>query len=173
MNILLTSADITTPRITKALTGLHNNPSLETSVAIISTAAMTQPCDKVGVVWQAQNLHEYDHLTIDSTNPSIARVNWKQRVKDADVTHLSGANTFYVFDELRQIEIATFIKQRVGKNIHARVCAGSIIKDPTTYTAVTEPTHDNVSSSSDLPSSRNGSRTLNVACSQSTTAAIV
>src|SRR5688572_5840216 len=99
MNLLLTSAGLTTPELIQSLRDMLGRPTNELKLAIIPTAYNANPGDKSWVLkedllipyqvgWKSFNI--IDLAAVHSLDKSL----WWQALEEADVLLVGGGNVF-------------------------------------------------------------------------------
>lgn len=131
MKLLLTSGGIGKRSIAGALQDLTGKQPSEVKVAMIPTAANAERGNKDWVVRQFLDLWRFGYNWVDIVDPSAANVDWRARLEDADVVHLSGGNTFHLLDQCRKTGFDTWLTDNLDTKIYVGGSASSIIATPT------------------------------------------
>lgn len=96
MKLLLSSAGLSNPSISKALEDLLGKPSKGVKLAFIPTAANVEPGDKSWMIDDLNNFRkagfEVDIVDISA----LPKEDWLPRLSEAEVLFLGGGNTFHL-----------------------------------------------------------------------------
>ena len=136
MKLLLTSAGLSNPSITKALERLLGKSTKGAKLAFIPTAANVESGDKS---WMIEDLNNFQKAGFQVDIVDISAVPkdiWLPRLQEAEILFLGGGNTFHLMHWIKQSglqdELPTLLKTR----IYAGISAGSCIAGPTIYNSV-------------------------------------
>ena len=150
MQLLLTSAGITTRGIGAALTSMLNKPAGECRVAYIPTASNVEQYSKASIAGLILSLHKYGFSDIDIVDFTAAGVDWRRRLQTADVIYIGGGNTFHLLDQARKTGFDTWLPQNLENKIYVGSSAGSILLTPSIQVAALEPGDENLPGITDL-----------------------
>ncbi len=136
MKLLLTSAGLSNPTITKALEDLLGKSAKRVKLAFIPTAANVEPGDKSWMVDDLNNFKkagfEVDIVDISAVPKEI----WLPRLNESDVLFLGGGNTFYLMHWVKQSGLKEELPELLKTRVYAGISAGSCIAGPTIYNSV-------------------------------------
>jgi len=150
MKLLLTSAGITNQSIADTLLDLVGKSAAETKIVVIPTAGNVEPDTKDWYLGQFANLQKHGYQWIDIVDPSASGVEWKERLKVADVVFVSGGNTFHLLDQLRKTGLDKWLTDKLDRIVYVGASAGSIITGPTIGISGVEPADPNLPGLKDL-----------------------
>ncbi len=148
MKLLLTSAGIINQAIANALIGLVGKCAEEVKIGFIPTAANVEEGNKDWFISQITNLYRFGFKWIDIVEIVDPIADWKDRLSRVDVTILSGGNTFYLLDTLRQKEFASWFSN--NPKVYVGISAGSIVAGPSVDAATIPPADPNITGITDL-----------------------
>lgn len=148
MELLLTSAGITTPAIADKLTELVANGNKK--VGFIATAANVEAGNKDWYIAQITNLQKYGFNWIDFIDPSAANVDWQSRLREVGVLFVSGGNTFHLLDQSRRTGFGSWLREHIEDIVYVGASAGSIIMTPTIEVALVDNGDENLPGITDL-----------------------
>lgn len=136
MKLLLTSAGLSNPTITKALEDLLGKSAKGAKLAFIPTAANVVPGDKFWVIDDLNNFRkagfEVDIVDISAVSKEI----WLPRLQEAEVLFLGGGNTFHLMHWVQKSGLLEELPNLLKTRVYAGISAGSCIAGPTIYNAV-------------------------------------
>ena len=150
MKLLLTSSGVTKRSIAEALSAMVGKLPSETKVGFIPTAANVEKGNKDWYINQFVNLWRFGYSWIDVVDPSAADVDWKTRFAEVDVLFVSGGNTFYLLDQMKNTGLAQWISENSDSKVYVGVSAGTIVAAPTIEVANIPPGDVNMSGLTDF-----------------------
>jgi dipeptidase E len=136
MKLLLTSAGLSNPSITKALEGLLGKSAKGVKLAFIPTAANVEPGDKS---WMIEDLNNFQKagFQVDIVDVSaVAKDVWLPRLQEVEVLFLGGGNTFHLMHWVKQSGLQDELPALLETRVYAGISAGSCIAGPTIYNSV-------------------------------------
>lgn len=136
MKLLLTSAGLSNPSISKALEGLLGKSTQGVKLAFIPTAANVEPGDKSWMIDDLNNFRkagfEVDIVDISAVPKEV----WLPRLSEAEVLFLGGGNTFHLMHWVKQSGLQEELPSLLKTRVYAGISAGSCIAGPTIYNSV-------------------------------------
>jgi len=136
MKLLLTSAGLSNPSISKALEDLLAKPIKGVKLSFIPTAANVEPGDKSWMIDDLNNFRkagfEVDIVDISSVSKEI----WLPRLKESEVIFLGGGNTFHLMYWVKQSGLQDELPELLKTRVYAGISAGSCIAGPTIFNSV-------------------------------------
>ncbi len=136
MKLLLTSAGLSNPTITKALEDLLGKSAKGVKLAFIPTAANVEPGDKSWMIDDLNNFRkagfEVDIVDVSAVSKEI----WLPRLQEVEVLFLGGGNTFHLMHWIKQSGLQEELSELLKKKVYAGISAGSCIAGPTIYNSV-------------------------------------
>lgn len=151
MKLLLTSAGITNRSIADVLLGMVGKNVRDVKVAFIPTAANVEGGDKVSWFFrQYEDLRRLGIIWIDVVDFAASDVDWRPRLEECDVLYLSGGNTFYLLDQIRNQGFDDYLKLALNTKVYVGCSAGSIIMTPSIDVAAIPPGDPNLPNLTDL-----------------------
>lgn len=136
MKLLLTSAGLSNPSISKALEDLFGKSAAGVKLAFIPTAANVEPGDKS---WMIDDLNNFKKagFEVDIVDISaIPKEIWLPRLQDAEVLFLGGGNTFHLMHWVKKSGLQEELPELLKTRVYAGISAGSCIAGPTIYNSV-------------------------------------
>lgn len=147
MKLLLTSGGITTPALAEELNKMVDRGGKR--LAFVPTAANAEP-NGPWFLGQVDNLRRFGFDQIDFVDPSAADLDWRERLKAADIIFVSGGNTFHLLDQTRKTGFGDWIKQNIATKVYLGSSAGSILATPSIAIASVENVDRNITGLKDL-----------------------
>jgi len=136
MKLLLTSAGLSNPSISKALEDLLAKPIKGVKLSFIPTAANVEPGDKSWMIDDLNNFHkagfEVDIVDISAVSKEI----WLPRLKESEVIFFGGGNTFHLMYWVKQSGLQDELPELLKTRVYAGISAGSCIAGPTIFNSV-------------------------------------
>ncbi len=136
MKLLLTSAGITNPSISKAMEDLLGKSAHGAKLAFIPTAANVEPGDKFWMIDDLNNFRktgfEIDIVDISAISKDL----WLPRLQNAEVLFFGGGNTFHLMHWIKQSGLKEELPSLLQTRIYAGISAGSCVAGPTIYNSV-------------------------------------
>jgi dipeptidase E len=136
MKLLLTSAGLSNPSISKALEDLLDKPIKGVKLSFIPTAANVEPGDKSWMIDDLNNFRkagfEVDIVDISAVSKEI----WLPRLKESEVIFLGGGNTFHLMYWVKQSGLQDELPELLKTRVYAGISAGSCIAGPTIFNSV-------------------------------------
>lgn len=135
MKLLLTSAGLSNPTITKALEDLLGKSAQGIKLVFIPTASNIVPGDKSWVITDLNNFikagFEVDIVDISAVSKEI----WLPRLQEAEVLFLGGGNTFHLMYWVQKSGLLEELPNLLKTRVYAGISAGSCIAGPTIFNA--------------------------------------
>ncbi len=151
MKLLLTSAGIVNPSITKAFFDMVGKPAADIKVAFIPTAANIEDGNKVDWFFrQYEDLLGIGLGWVDMIDFADADVDWEARLNECDVLYLTGGNTFYLLDQIRKQGFDKYLERVLKTKVYVGGSASSITMTPTIEVATIPPGDPNLSGITNL-----------------------
>lgn len=151
MKLLLTSAGIVNKSIAKAFFDMTGKKPEELKVAFIPTAANVEGGNKVDWFFrQYDDLKSIGITWIDMVDFADKDVDWKSRLDECDVLYLTGGNTFYLMDQIREQGFDDYLKQVLDSKVYVGGSASSITMTPNIEIAAIPPGDPNIPGITDL-----------------------
>ena len=136
MKLLLTSAGISNPSISKALEDLLGKPINGVKLSFIPTAANVEPGDKS---WMIDDLNNFRKAGFEVDIADISAVSkeiWLPRLKESEVIFLGGGNTFHLMYWIKQSGLQDELPELLKTRVYAGISAGSCVAGPTIFNSV-------------------------------------
>ncbi len=151
MKLLLTSAGITNPSIAKSLFDLVGKAPADIKLAFIPTAANIEEGNKVEWLFrQYDDLRKIGIEWIDMIDFADNDVNWRSRMDACDVLYLTGGNTFYLLNQIRQQGFDEYLTEALYTKVYVGGSASTITMTPTIEVAAIPPGDPNLPGLTDL-----------------------
>ncbi len=149
MKLLLTSSGIVSQEIANALTQLSGKEISQCKIAFIPTAANIEAGDKGWFLKQITDLYKFGAKDVDIVDISLSDIDWKHRLKSADIVYLGGGNTFFLLEMIRKSGVDVWLKENMDQ-VFVGASAGSIVLTPSIAIAAVEPGDENHNGLKDL-----------------------
>ncbi len=136
MKLLLTSAGITNPSISRAIEDLLGKSARGVKLAFIPTAANVETGDKS---WMIDDLNNFRNTGFEIDIVDISAISkdlWLPRLQDAEVLFFGGGNTFHLMYWIKQSGLKEELHSLLQTRIYAGISAGSCVAGPTIYNSV-------------------------------------
>ncbi len=151
MKLLLTSAGIVNDSIAKALFDMVGKKPEELKVAFIPTAANVEEGNKVDWFFrQYEDLRRIGITWVDMVDFADQDVDWKARLDECDVLYLTGGNTFYLLDQIRNQGFGDYLEKVLDSKAYVGGSASSITMTPNIEVAAIPPGDPNLPGLTDL-----------------------
>src|SRR3990167_3586378 len=150
MKLLLTSQGITTRELAEALSSLVGKSPYDTKIGLIPVARNVEPFKRGGYIGQFLDLWKNGFSDIDIVDPTAADVDWKSRLRDADVIYVAGGNTFHLLNQVRKTGFGKWLNENMKNKVYVGVSAGTILATPTIEVANIPPRDQNFMNLKDL-----------------------
>jgi len=136
MRLLLTSAGLSNPSITKALEKLLGKSAQNVKLAFIPTAANVEEGDKHWLIDDYNHCRqagfEVDIVDISAVSKEI----WLPRLLNAEVIFFGGGKTFHLKYWFQQSGLSELLPKLLETKIYVGISAGSCVTGQTIYNSV-------------------------------------
>lgn len=169
MNLLLTSAGLTTPELVQALRDMLDRPTNELKIAVIPTAHNPESGDKSWVLKEEllspyqvgwKSFHIVDLAAVSSLEKSL----WWDQLESADVLLVGGGNVFYLSYWMQQAGLFEVLPEWLTTKTYVGISAGSQILGSDLYASVEVMEKEGIFPDEDYdeigPAGQSSSRTL-------------
>jgi dipeptidase E len=151
VKLLLTSAGITNQSIATAFLNMAGKAPADIKLAFIPTAANVEAGNKTEWLFrQYDDLQKLGIKWIDMVDFAAADVDWRSRLNECDVLYLTGGNTFYLLDQIRQQKFDEYLKAALKSKVYVGGSASSITMTPSIAVAAIPPGDPNLPGLTDL-----------------------
>lgn len=136
MKLLLTSAGLSNPSITRALEELLGKSAQGVKLAFIPTAANAEPNEKGWLIDDLSNCKKAGFAVDIVDISAVSKEIWLPRLQEAEVLFLGGGNTFHLMHWVKRSGLQDELPSLLKTRIYAGISAGSCIAGPTISNSV-------------------------------------
>jgi dipeptidase E len=152
MKLLLSSAGLTSNKISQALLDFVGKPADQVIVAFIPTAAFFEEGDKGWLIDDLYRIKNQGYFVDIVEISALPNDRWLSRLESADVLFFGGGNTFYLMHWLKKSGLANILPGLLKDKVYVGISAGSMIASPTLRMSDAEQIYsEHFASNSDVP----------------------